>query len=46
MPIFCEKCNERRYPEWKKEMNMSLWLYKTCKNYVDAENHVIRNTDE
>ena len=46
MPLFCEKCKDRRFPKWMKEMNMSLWLCKTCKNYVDVENHIIRNTDE
>ena len=46
VPIFCEKCNDRRLPKWMKEMNMSLWLCETCKNYVDAENHIIRNIDE
>ena len=42
MGLFCEKCNNRRLPKWMKLENVTLWLCETCGNFVDAENHIIR----
>jgi hypothetical protein len=39
--LFCEKCNSRRLPKWKKEENRTYWMCETCEDYVDGENNLI-----
>lgn len=39
--LFCEKCNNRRLPKWKKEENRTYWMCETCEDYVDGENNLI-----
>ncbi|MGI9567991.1 MAG: hypothetical protein ACR2LL_13420 [Nitrosopumilus sp.] len=47
MPIFCKQCGSRRLPIYQKEETRSLWLCEKCKNYVDAEDYIVREqTDE
>jgi len=41
MSLFCEKCNSRRLPKWKKEENRTYWMCETCEDYVDGENNII-----
>ena len=42
MPLFCKQCNNRRMPIFQKAENISLWLCEKCKNFVDAEDVIIR----
>ena len=47
MPLFCKQCNNRRLPICQEEENRSLWLCEKCKNFVDAEDYIVREqTDE
>ena len=47
MPLFCKQCNNRRLPIYQEEENRSLWLCEKCKNFVDAEDYIVREqTDE
>ncbi len=42
MPLFCKQCNNRRLPRWMTAEKMTLWICETCKNFVDAEDVIIR----
>jgi len=42
MPLFCKQCNSRRLPKWMKAENVTLWLCEKCRNFVDAEDFIIR----
>ena len=42
MPLFCKQCNNRRLPRWMIAEKMTFWICETCKNFVDAEDIIIR----
>ena len=42
MPLFCKQCNNRRLPRWMTAEKMTFWICETCKNFVDAEDVIIR----
>jgi hypothetical protein len=42
MPLFCKQCNGRRLPIFQYTEKLSLWLCKTCKNFVDSNDVIIR----
>jgi len=45
MSLFCKQCNNRRLPKWIKSENRTDWLCEICKNFVDAENTIIRQSE-
>ena len=46
MPLFCKQCNNRRLPRWMTAEKMTLWICETCKNFVDAEDIIIRESEQ
>ena len=42
MTLFCKQCNERRYPIFQREENITLWLCEKCDNWADAKDVIIR----
>lgn len=42
MPLFCIQCNGRRLPIFQYTEKLSLWLCKTCENFVDSNDEIIR----
>jgi len=42
MPLFCKQCNGRRLPIFQYAEKLSLWLCKTCENFVDSNDMIIR----
>jgi len=46
MPLFCKQCNNRRLPRWMTAEKMTLWICETCKNFVDADDFIIREQTE
>ncbi len=47
MPLFCKQCSDRRYPEYHETEKETLWLCKTCRNFTNAEDVIVREqTDE
>jgi hypothetical protein len=46
MPLFCKQCEGRRVPVFQKTENTSFWLCEKCKNFVDADDKIIREFTE
>ena len=47
MPLFCNKCDSRRLPEYHESEKETLWLCKKCENFVDGKDVIVREqTDE
>ena len=46
MPLFCKQCNERRYPIVERKDRAPLWLCKSCKNYSDGDDVIVRTLAE
>ena len=42
MSLFCKQCNGRRLPIFQYDEKLSLWLCKTCENFVDSNDMIIR----
>lgn len=46
MPLFCNKCESRRYPQYSESDNGTLWLCNKCQNFANSDDEIIREQTE
>ena len=46
MSLFCKQCNNRRLPIWMKVENTTLWICKTCGNFTNEKDVIIRKVEQ
>jgi len=44
MPLFCKQCESRRLPVMLSAGEKTMWLCEKCKNFVDMEDFIIRES--